>query len=231
MIWNFFHYSFHLEGHTRKVNMCNKVLSRNRLNKEPPLPPPSLQSGSSQPEQNKRSFAKTITHPGKMRIRIPITTKLNIFLCTSHINKKKKKVLGEGSTTQMRLTCVHGSFWAAVQQSDWRAYLGVPNLQHQALQELQPLFATHFTRVPPAGGEEGGLGQRNHAGSHQADPYCFYQGLNRACSTGMGIHKSHMNKMQLPQHVASAGMSLGGVQTHQAMRPTAQAQTGASFIR
>lgn len=147
-----------------------------------------------------------------MRIWISNYHKVKHIWCTSHRNKNRIKVLGRGSTTQTHLTCVHRSCWAA---GDWSADFGMPKVQHQAVQEFQ----TAFCHLLPSGVP---------TGSHQADAYIFYQGL-RACSTDMGVYKSHMNKLQLPQHVTSAGTSL--VQTHQATRPVTQAQTGALVIR
>lgn len=113
----------------------------------------------------------------------------------------------------------------------------VPKCFPRGVQPAAPGFtgaATAFChplhlRVPPAGGEEGDLGQRNPAGSPQAGVYCFYQGLSRACSTDMRIYKSHMNTMQLSLHAASCRNVPGGVYQH--TRPITRAQAGASFVR
>lgn len=219
MVWNFC-YCFNLKENNRKVNMCNKVLSRDRLNKKPH--PSSLQSGSSQPEQKKRNFAKIISHPEKTRIWIPNYHKVKHIWYISHRNKNKNKVLGRGSTTQTHLTHVHRSCWAA---GDWSAYFGVPKVQHQAVQEFQ----TAFCHLLPSGVHLQRAGE-SYTGSHQGNADSFYQGL-RNCSTDMGVYKSHMNKLQLPQHVTRAGTPLEVVQTHQATRPVTQAQTGALVIR
>lgn len=216
MFWNFFQYSFQLEGHNKKVNTCNNMLSRDRLNKEPHLP--SLKSGSSQPEQ-KRKFCQD--HHSSRKNEDPDTS------------YHKVKHIWCSSTTQMHLTCVHRSCRAAEYSRVTEVLtLGSPTCSTRLYSSCNCFLQPTSLKSPSC--REWGRGpgpEESYAGSHQADARCFYQGLSRACSTDMGVYKSHTNKMQLLQHITSAGMSPRAVQTHQATRPITQAQTGALLIR
>lgn len=112
MVWNFY-YCFNLDEHNRKVNMCNKVLSRDKLNKNPT----PLLCNQEVLSQNKR---KILPRPSLIQEKwgsgYQITTKLNIFDIWATKIRTKNKVLRWGSTTQ---TCVQRSRWGA---GDWSDY-------------------------------------------------------------------------------------------------------------
>lgn len=214
MVWNFY-YCFNLDEHNRKVNMCNKVLSRDKLNKNPT---PALCNQEVLSQNNRK---EVLPRPSLIQEKwgsgYQITTRLNVFDISAIEIRIKNKVLGRGSTTQTHLTCVHRSHWGA---GDWNDYfVWVPRYSTRLERSFRLIFATCFPQESILQRARGIIHW-----SHQVDAYSFYQGL-RSCSTDMGIYKSHMNKVQLPQNVTR------GVKMHQARRPLTQAQICALVIK
>lgn len=136
MVWNFY-YCFNLDEHNRKVNMCNKVLSRDKLNKNPT----PLLCNQEVLSQNKR---KILPRPSLIQEKwgsgYQITTKLNIFDIWATKIRTKNKVLREAAPHRLVSKGLVGEQVTEVTTH----FALVPKVQHQAGKEVQADF------LPPA---------------------------------------------------------------------------------
>lgn len=100
--------------------------------------------------------------------------------------------------------------------------LGWPTCSIRLYSSCNCFFPPTSLRSPSPWVRRGPGSEESHTESHQADAYCFYQGLSRACSTDRALQKPHEQNAAAP-HVTGAGLSPRAVQTHQATRPITQA--------